>query len=125
MHCTHASMCAHGAHFDTRFVRSVFCDAHVAAENLFDLFFRCGEKTLRGYFFNQKRHGCKAMPFSINSFSYFLLVFFAAAATREDRATRAMALGMTISWLNMSASSQTRSLDRQEPRKMKTRASTE
>ena len=33
-----------------------------------------------------------------------------------------MALGMTISWLNMSASSQTRSLDRQEPRKMNTRA---
>ena len=34
----------------------------------------------------------------------------------------AMTFGSTMSWLNISVSSQTRSLDRQEPRKMKTRA---
>ena len=48
-------MCACGTHFDTRFVRSVFCDAHVAAENLYYSFFRCGEKTLRGFAFNCKQ----------------------------------------------------------------------
>ena len=42
------------AHFDTRFVRSVFCDAHVAAENLLYYFFRCGEKTLRGFVYSLK-----------------------------------------------------------------------
>ena len=36
-----------------------------------------------------------------------------------------MTFGMTMSWLNISASSQTRSLDRQEPRKINTSASTE
>ena len=49
----------------------------------------------------------------------------AAFTTRPDSSTRAMALGMTISWLNISASSQTRSLDRQEPRKMNPMAMTE
>ena len=44
-----ASMCDFGAHLDTRSVRSVFCDAHVVAENLLNFFFRCGEKTLRGF----------------------------------------------------------------------------
>ena len=48
-------MCACGTHFDTRFVRSVFCDALVAAENLYYSFFRCGEKTLRGFAFNCKQ----------------------------------------------------------------------
>ena len=50
-----ASMCAEGAHFDTRSVRSVFCDAHVAAENLLYFFFRCGEKTLRGFVYSLRR----------------------------------------------------------------------
>ena len=48
-------MCAEGAHFDTRSVRSVFCDAHVAAENLLYFFFRCGEKTLRGFVYSLRR----------------------------------------------------------------------
>ena len=49
----------------------------------------------------------------------------AAFTTMPDSSTRAMALGITISWLNISASSHTRSLDRQEPRKMNTMAMTE
>ena len=47
-----ASMCAEGAHFDTRSARSVFCDAQVAAENLLKLFFACGQKTLRGFVYS-------------------------------------------------------------------------
>ena len=46
----------------------------------------------------------------------------AATATRPESAMSAMTFGSTMSWLNISVSSQTRSLDRQEPRKMKTRA---
>ena len=57
-------MCACGPHFDTRFVRSVFCDAHVAAENLLYLFFRCGEKTLRGFVYSlNRRDNAKAVGF--------------------------------------------------------------
>ena len=52
------------------------------------------------------------------SFPYFEPL--AARTTRAERASNASALGMTMSWLNRSDSSQTRSLDRQEPRKMKT-----
>ena len=43
-------------------------------------------------------------------------MFLAAAATKEDRATRAMALGMTIRLLNISVSSHTRSLDIMVPK---------
>ena len=45
-------MCAEGAHFDTRSVRSVLSDAYVAAENILYFFFRCGEKALRGFVCN-------------------------------------------------------------------------
>ena len=54
--------------------------------------------------------------------SVSLLPALALAATRPPRASNAITFGMTMSWLNISVSSQTRSLDRQEPRKMKTRA---
>ena len=37
-------MCAYGAHFDTHSVRSVFCDAHVAAENDQNDFFAVAKK---------------------------------------------------------------------------------
>ena len=40
------------------------------------------------------------------------------ASTAPDSANSAMALGMTISWLNMSASSHTRSLESSDPMKM-------
>ena len=43
----------------------------------------------------------------------------AATATMPESATSAIMFGSTMSWLNISVSSQTRSLDRQEPRKMK------
>ena len=46
------------------------------------------------------------------------LPFLAAAATNPPSATIARKLGITISWLNISESSQARSLDTQEPRKM-------
>ena len=49
---------------------------------------------------------------------------WAMATTTEDRAKRAMALGMTIRLLNRSVSPHTRSLDMVVPRKMNTRAST-
>lgn len=44
--------------------------------------------------------------------------------TMEDRANRAMALGMTMRLLNRSVRPHTRSLDMVVPRKMNTRAST-
>ena len=58
----------------------------------------------------------------LNRDYYFLLADF---TTMPDRANRASTLGSTISWLNMSVSSQTRSLDRTEPRKTNTSAMTE
>ena len=48
-------MCACGTHFDTRFVRSVFCDALVAAENLYYSFFAAAKKL------------CEALPLIANS----------------------------------------------------------
>ena len=42
-----------------------------------------------------------------------------------DSASSAMTFGTTMSWLNISVSSQTRSLESREPRKIKTMASTE
>ena len=53
------------------------------------------------------------------------LRFLTSAATRPERATSAITLGMTISWLKVSVSYQTRSLESREPRKMKAMASTE
>ena len=53
------------------------------------------------------------------------LPFLAAAATSPPSATMARKFGMTISWLNISESSQARSLDTQEPRKMSATAMTE
>lgn len=49
---------------------------------------------------------------------------WAMATTTEDRAKRAMALGMTMRLLNRSVSPHTRSLDMVVPRKRKTRART-
>ena len=49
----------------------------------------------------------------------------ALVATKPESARSANTFGTTISWLNMSVSSQTRSFDRQEPRKMKATAITE
>ena len=49
----------------------------------------------------------------------------AAFTTREDRASRARALGRTMSWLNRSDRAHTRSLDKHEPKKMNTTPSTE
>ena len=75
-------------------------------------------KTSRKAF--EKRFGEKLFlkSFSPIKFNYFSLF----PETILTRANMAMALGMTMSWLNMSVSSQTRSLERTEPRKMKTRA---
>ena len=39
-----ASMCACVAHFDARSVISVFCDAHVAAENRYQFIRACGRE---------------------------------------------------------------------------------
>ena len=52
----------------------------------------------------------------------FLTAPRAEAITSGARASRARALGMTMSWLNRSDSCQTKSLDRQEPRKVITTA---
>ncbi len=35
---------------DARSARSIFCHAHVSAENDFTLFAACGRRTLRGFF---------------------------------------------------------------------------
>ena len=55
--------------------------------------------------------------FTFSSVSLFPAL--ALAATRPPRASSAITFGMTMSWLNISVSSHTRSLDRIEPRKMK------
>ena len=50
---------------------------------------------------------------------FFLSAFLQAAATIPESARSARALGRTISWLNISVSSHTRSFERHEPRKVK------
>ena len=66
--------------------------------------------------------GC-GMPVIADILPFFAYFDFMCAPfrTMPVRAKRAMVFGMTISWLNRSESSQTRSLEARVPRKMKTR----
>ena len=57
-------------------------------------------------------------------FAYFLS-FLQLFTTSPDSATRPMTFGMTMSWLKVSVSSHTRSLESREPRKIKRIAMTE
>lgn len=52
---------------------------------------------------------------SAQSYLSFLQLF----TTSPDNATKPMTFGITMSWLKVSVSSQTRSLERREPRKIK------
>ena len=65
---------------------------------------------------------CIFVPCRI-TYPYFF--FLHAATTIPERVTSASTLGITIRLLNISASSQTRSLDASDPRKMNPSASTE
>ena len=47
------------------------------------------------------------------------LSFLQLFTTKPESATRPMTFGMTMSWLKVSVSSQTRSLESREPRKIK------
>ena len=47
------------------------------------------------------------------------LSFLQLFTTSPDNATKPMTFGITMSWLKVSVSSQTRSLERREPRKIK------
>ena len=46
---------ADGGQFDAHSARSIFCHAHVAAENDFTFFTACGRRTLRGFFDKLRR----------------------------------------------------------------------
>ena len=41
---------ASSGQFDTHYARSIFTDVHAAGENVFNRFFACGQKTLRGFY---------------------------------------------------------------------------
>ena len=100
------------------FIRS---DAHVVRAGL--NIRGCGPLSTPGFFDRLRA------PFG--ALSIFLIRFYLSAFnplvqpwTIFVRAKRAMTLGMTMSWLNMSESSQTRSLEARVPRKMNTSAIT-
>lgn len=57
--------------------------------------------------------------------SLWLSAALTEATTMPDSASSAMTFGTTMSWLNISVSSQTRSLESSEPRKMNAIAMTE
>ena len=90
-----ASMCACGPHFDTRFVRSVFCDAHVAAENLLKFIFSLRRKnSARLYLLFYKKKGSTlrcCLGFLIKR-SVVALVFVLAGGLRLFAALYAGAL---------------------------------
>ena len=80
--------------------------------------------------FQAKKRGFR-LAFCICAFfvpcriTYPYFFFLHAATTIPERVTSASTLGITIRLLNISASSQTRSLDASDPRKMNPSASTE
>ena len=100
------------------FIRS---DAHVVRAGL--NIRGCGPLSTPGFFDSLKKSPAGLFFCFSYSVSYFLSPLV-QPWTIFVRAKRAMTLGMTMSWLNMSESSQTRSLEARVPRKMNTSAIT-
>ena len=100
------------------FIRS---DAHVVRAGL--NIRGCGPLSTPGFFDSFKKSPAGLFFCFSYSVSYFLSPLV-QPWTIFVRAKRAMTLGMTMSWLNMSESSQTRSLEARVPRKMNTSAIT-
>ena len=100
------------------FIRS---DAHVVRAGL--NIRGCGPLSTPGFFDSLKKSPAGLFFCFSYSVSYFLSPLV-QPWTIFVRAKRAMTLGMTMSWLNISESSQTRSLEARVPRKMNTSAIT-